>query len=252
MRAFLERHVAPGFVPRLAGGRNRAAAPHLLAGQGVVGGDHAGVGSAARRATAARDCHSVADDRSRALERGVHLVVEDHRLPDHLAGQSVEREDVVVDAGVDDQVAVDRDVPVVLGQEAANVLRCVVWNLAAVLPDQVAGCGVECLDHIVWVRHVEDAAVGEGRPGLAAVVERPRPDHAEPADVLRRDLVERAVAPAVRRASPGQPIIRRRVLEHLVGDRDEGVVGTGRLKARDSRLAPEAPPQRARCGMDST
>ena len=223
----LERHVAPGLVAWLARCGNRAAPPQLLAGQSVVGRDHARVGPGSRRAAAARERLAVADDRAGALERGMDLVVEDHRLPDHLPGLGVEREEVVVDAGVDDQVRVNRDVPVVLGQEAADVVLRVLGDLAPVLPDQIACRGVEGLDHVVRIRHVHDASVGEGRARLAAVVQRAGPHHPEIADVLRRDLVERAVAPAVRGATPHEPVPGRRVLEHLVGDRDEHVAGLG-------------------------
>ena len=77
-----------------------------------------------------------------ALHRRLRLVVEDHRLPDQLARQGIEREDEVVDAGVDDQAAVDRDVAVVRG-ETADQLEDVLRVLAAVLPDEVAGHRVE-------------------------------------------------------------------------------------------------------------
>ena len=233
MLAVLEGDAAPRLVARLAGGRNRPPAPQLLARPRVVGGDDAGVRPAVRHAAPARERSPAADDRPRGLRRRVDPVVEDLRLPHLLAGLRVESEDVVVRAGVDDVAAVDGHVPVGLEQVGEDVLLHVLRHLAPVLPDEVAGDGVDRLDDVARVRHVEHAPVGQRCPLLAARPERARPDHPQVADVVPVDLIERAVAPAVLRPAPHQPVAGRRVLQHGVGDGHEPVVR--RLRAGASR-----------------
>ena len=227
--ALLERHAAPGFVAGLAGGGDQPPPPQLLAGLRVVGHDDAGVGTAARRAAPPRDHLAVGDDRPGALQGGMRLVVEDPRLPREPAGGRVEGEDVTVGAGVDDAIGVDGEIAVGGGEAArGGVLR----QVAAVLPEEVSGGGVDGLDDVARVRHVEHPAVGERRRLLAAGPHAARPDHAEAADVLARDLVQRAVAPPVEGPPPHRPIGRCRLLQHGVGDRDEV---SGGLRPSDGR-----------------
>ena len=203
--------------------------PELLAGDGVVGDDDAGVGAAARRATPPRDDLAAGDDGPRALQGGMRLVVEDPGLPRQLAGRRVEGEDEAVGAGVDDAVGVDGEVAVGGGEAAGGG---VLGQVAAVLPEEVAGGGVDGLDDVARVRHVQHAAVGEWRRLLAAGSHTARPREAQVADVLAVDLVQGAVAPAVERPPPHQPVGRRRILQHGVGDGDE--IGGG-LRPGDGR-----------------
>ncbi len=230
--AFLEGDAAPRLVPGLAGGRDRAAAPQLGPRRCVVGGDDARVRSSPRRAATPRDDLAARDDRPGTLMGGVHPVVEDLGLPDELAGRRVEGEDVVVRARVDDQPAVDGEIAVDLHQHAEEVFRRVVRPLPPVLPDEVAARRVERLDDVARVRHVHHAVMDERRSLLQARSKRARPDHAQRPHVVAVDLVERAVAPAVERAAPHQPVFGCRRLEHRVGDRNEGA---GRLRARRLR-----------------
>ena len=123
---------------------------------------------------------------------------------------------MVIDARVDDQRAIDGDVAVVGHQTAfADVLR----YLPAMLPQEIAGGRIDRLDDISRVRHVEHPVIGQRGPLLTAAAQGAGPDHAQLTDVVAGDLVQRAVSPAVERAAPHQPVLRRRVLEHLVGDR---------------------------------
>ena len=96
--------------------------------------------------------------------------------------------------------------PIDLDEAGDHVVGDVVRHLPAVLPDEIAGRGVEGLDDIARVRHVHDAVVDERRALLAAGAEGARPDEAQIAHVVAIDLVERAVAPAVERAAPHQPV----------------------------------------------
>ena len=162
-------------------------------------------------------------------------VVEDLRLPGDLAGRGVEAEHEAVVAGVDDEPVVDRDVAVV-ARVAADVLVHVLGQVAPVRPDQVAGRRVDRLDDVARLGHVKDAAVGQGRAFLAPGRQRARPGHAEIADVVPVDLIQRAVGPAVQRPAPGQPVAGGRVLEHRVGHRHQlvrGLVLGGRRHRRE-------------------
>ena len=114
----------------------------------------------------------------------------------------------------------------------------VVRTRAAVLPEQVARDRVERLDDVARIRHVHDAVVNERRALLAPARQAPRPDHAQLAHVPAVDGVERAVAPAVERPAPHQPVGRVGVLEHRVRDGDE-------VAARLSLGARQAPPRLA-------
>ena len=229
--ALLVGHAAPGLVARLARGRNEAPPPELLARLGVVGHDDARLGAAPRTAAPAGNHLAVGDDRARRVSRRVLRVVEQLRLPDQLAGDRVQREGIVVVGGVDDHVVPDGDVAVDADQ-SAQVIVDVVRDVAAVLPQQVAGDRVQRLDDVVRVRHVEPAAVGNRRTLLRARRQGPRPDHAQVADVVAVDLVERAVAPAVQRPAPHQPVAVRRFLQHRVGDRHEVRLGGGLRRGR--------------------
>ena len=243
----LERHPTPALVARLAGGRDRAAPPQLLAGPRVVGRDHAAVRPARRHAATARDGLAVGHDRSGRLGGRVLRVLEDLRLPRQLAGHRVEREDVVVGARVDDERAVDRQVPVVLPEGVEDVVADVVGHLPAVLPAQVPGDRVDRLDDVGGVRHVHHAVVDQGRSLLPSVGHGARPDHPQFADVVPVDLIERAVAPPVERPAPHQPVLRRRGLQHLVGHRNEP---GGRLRVCDGRRGRERRAHRAQSGGD--
>ena len=219
--ARFERHTAPGLVAVLAGRRDQTPPPDFFAGQGVEGDDNAGLGSAIRQAASPGHGLAARNDRPGALDGAVLGVVEDRGFPDHRPGLRIEGEQVEVDTGVDDQVAVDRDVPVVAAEQPAHPagrLR----GLPLVLPDQVARCRIQRFDHVVRIRHVHHAVVDQGRRRLAAPAQGPRPYLLELGDVLRGDLVQRAVTPGVVGPPPRQPILRRRVGQHCIGDRHEG------------------------------
>ena len=242
VRALLERHVAPGLVARLAGGGDEARPPQLLAGGGVVRRDDAAVGPAARVA-APPGVHLPAGHYwPRGLVGRVHPVVEDLGVPDHLARLRVQREDVVVHAGVDDQLVVDGDVPVGVDERADHVIGQIVRAVPPVLPDEIAGHRVEGLDDVARVRHEQHAVADQRRPLLAARGQCPRPDQPQVADVVPIDLIERAVAPAVQRPTPHQPLVGTRVHQLRVGDRADaiGFLREGRRGDQDGQDDPEA------------
>ena len=153
------------------------------------------------------------------MPRRPRRVVEDLGLPRQLPGRGVNRVDVAVVAGIDDHVPVDRHVPVD-GDEPGgrSQIRGIGRHLPAVLPVEIAGHRVHRLHMVVRVRHVQRAAVDQRRAFLVAGRQGAGPHQAQLVHVVPVDLVERAVTPSVQGASPHEPVARRRILQHGVGD----------------------------------
>ena len=167
--ALRHRHVAPGLVAGLARQRNRARAPHLLAGCRVVRGDDAGVVAGVGLALAPGDHLAVGDDRPGARARAL-LRLHHRRFPHHVAGVDVDGVDLIVGAAVDERAAPHRDVAV---GAAVDAFR----QLAAVLPHQVAGLRVDRRDDVARAGHVHHAVVDERRRFDVARAEAARPHH---------------------------------------------------------------------------
>jgi hypothetical protein len=214
---FVVGHVAPGLAAGLAGPRNRSAAPELFARARVVARDDAGVGAAAGLAVSPRDEHAVRNERCAALLHAMRAVIEDLGLPNLRAGLGIERIDEVVGAVVDDEAAVDREVPIRLRErhELAEILR----QRSPVLPQLPPARSIERGRDVRRPRKIQHAVVHERDAFLRRRgVELGRPGEAQAAHVTAVDRRERAVAPAVGRASPHQPIGRIRIAKHGVGD----------------------------------
>ena len=191
----------------------------------VVGGDEAGAVLVPLAAGHAGDDPAVDDNRSARVpvaEPGVG----DGVIPDHLAVPGVEGDDVGVVRVHVDLVVVDRDRP---RAGAERVVRRPLERLA-VLPDEVTGDGVERLHYVQRTGEIHHAVVDEGGRLGDTRRHRPRPHEPELVHVVPVDLIEGAVAPAVERSPPVQPIGRIGVREHGVGDRLEGPV----LRRRDA------------------
>ena len=75
-------------------------------------------------------------------------------------------------------------------------------------PLEVASRGIDRLNHVACLWHIQDAVVRQRRAFLASRRECSRPDHAERIHVLPIYLIERAVSPAVERPPPHQPVVR--------------------------------------------
>ena len=222
------RQVAPRVAARIARLRHGGRAPQLGAGLRVMGRDEAGAVLVALAAGHAGDDLPVDDDRT-ARVAVAEPVVGHGVVPDHLAGPRVEGDDVGVVRVQEDLVFVDGDRP----RACAERIVGRPLEALAVLPDGVAGDRVERLHDVQRTRQVHDAVVDDGRGLRQAGGHRPRPDQPELVDVVPVDLVERAVAPAVQRPPPVDPVGRIGVGEHCVGDRREvavlgrGVAGAG-------------------------
>ena len=204
---------------------NRVGAPHLLAGLDVVGRDPA----ARIEVVAARHPghHPSLDDLRPTRVVVADLPVADRLVPQHLTGTRVERQQVGV-VGADDQlVFVECPVAVRASQRGA-----VIDPRPAILPQTGAVANVERLDEVARLHQEHDAVVDEGRGLLHALDHGPCPGETQVRYIGRVDLVEGAVTPVVVAAPPHEPVARRRVDEHLPGDR--GVLVGGGL-CRDER-----------------
>ena len=119
-------------------------------------------------------------------------------------------------------------------------------QLAAVFPQDVAGLGV----HRHGCSRLDSARTSPRRARAAYLPDcrrRPqaaRPDHPKLRDVVPVDLVERAVAPAVERAPPHQPVRRIGLLQHRVGDRHESARALLRADRPHRTRAPGRPAKR--------
>ena len=227
---------APGVVAELAGAGNRVGAPHFLAGLDVVGRDPA----ARVEVIAARHPghHPPLDDLRPARVVLARLPVTDRLVPRHLAGARVERQQVGVVRADDQLVLVERPVAGRAGQPCA-----VLDPGPAVLPQAGAIANVERLDVVARLHQEHDAVMDERRGLLDAFGHGPRPGEAQASHVGGVDLVEGAVTPVVVAAAPHEPVARRRVDEHVLGDR--GVVVGGGLRGNDGSREQNARHERA-------
>ena len=176
-----------------------------------MAGDEAALLRVAVAAVGAGDDDPVGDDRTGVLAEALRVVGLD-RLPRLLAGPRVERDEVGVGGGQEQLVAVER-------QRAGGARARVLGQPVAVHPDDVAGRRVEGLDDVARVGEEHDAVMHQRRGLVVARPDRDGPFQLQIGDVAARHLIERAVAVAVARPAPAQPVARRRVGEHLVGHR---------------------------------
>ena len=159
--------------------------------------------------------------------------VADGGIPDHLAVAGVEGHQVRFAGGHENLVAVDRD--------AAHGRRGGI-GAVAILPDQFAGLRVQSLQHHAGVVHIEHAVVDDGR-GLVAVARAflhgPAPHQLQVVDVLRGDLIQRAVVAGLVVAPDHQPVAGIGIAQHGVGDRNV-VLHFARHRDPTGRLAAPA------------
>ena len=210
------RERTPGIAAGFAFERNRSKAPRFFAGLGVIGADETFLFAIRRAGVAAQSLNQPAFHRERAAGVGVLAfgAVADGRVPNHLAVAGVERHQMRVAGGHENLVVVDRDA----AHGGRGGIRAV-----AILPDQLAGLRVQRLQHHAGVVHVQHAVVHDGR-GLVAVARAflhgPTPHQTQIVDVLRGDLVQRAVVGGLVIAANHQPIAGIGIAQHGVGDRN--------------------------------
>ena len=92
----------------------------------------------------------------------------------------------------------------------------------AILPNQLAGLGVQGLQHHAGVVHIKHAVVHDRRGLIAqddAVLHGPTPHQPQVVDVLRGDLIQRAEGVGLVIAPDHEPVGRIRIAQHGVGHR---------------------------------
>ena len=198
--------VAPGIAARVSGARDGRRAPQLGAGLRIVGGDEADVVLVPLAPGHPGYDLAPHDDRAAGVpvaEAAVgHLV-----LPDQLTRPRVEGDQLrSARAGVD-LVTVDGDAAPRHPGAAIDRQVLVLRNRlpARMLPEEIAGGCVERL-HAAAAGHVHHAVVHQRGHLVGARLHRPGPDELQVADVVPVDLVKRAVALAVQRPAPVDPV----------------------------------------------
>ena len=195
--------LAPGFRARFAGRGNVVKLPDILAGERVLRGDEAGVARLA--AASAGDHFAFHDDGARGVLR-----LAGAGLPALLAGAGVQADHVAVGRGVENYVLINGER---FGARGAGGGR---WNLALVLPDEIAIGGVERFDDGARFHQVHDAVVHDRNGFAGARAQAARPGHAELADVGAIHLLQRAEALRVVGAAVHQPVVRAGMQEHVL------------------------------------
>ncbi len=207
------REPAPGVAARLALHRNGVEAPDLFAGGRIVSADEAFL--LAIRSATSQTLDQLAVHGKRSAGGGVRALgaVADGGIPDDLTVAGVEGHQVRFGGGYENLVAVNRD--------AAHRGR---GRLApvAVLPNEIAGSGIQGLQHHPVVVHIKHAVVDDRRGLVAedgAVLHGPTPHQPQVVDVLSRDLIQRAEGIGLVIAADHQPIRRIRVMQSGIGYR---------------------------------
>ena len=156
--------------------------------------------------------------------------VEHLRFPHELAGLRVERVDEVVRARVDDRrCPTSRSCGSSCGRTPSGACG---WY-SQIRSPVVASTAWMLSPGFGMIHH---AVVHERRAFLVARADEPRVQTIRSRATLRAiDLVERAVAPAVERAPPHQPVARIRLLQHRVGHRHGTCARSARGRSRRRR-----------------
>ncbi len=205
--SLLEREPVPTVSTRLTWARDRMEAPGLLAGLGIERHDH----TATRRLT----CDALHDlalcHQGSARHLPAHLVIGDGGIPQHGPGFHIECHDVIIRSRHEQLLAIEAEI-------ASDVQPHITRKQPRVLPEQIARSGVQGLHDITVTGDENHSIVLQRRRLVPTVWERPRPGHPQLIDVALRDLLQWAETVIIVRATPGQPLARRGLLQHLVGD----------------------------------
>ena len=176
----------------------------------MAGNEAAGLRESAAPCNAA-DHHAIRNRRSGRMGETIRLV-RLLRLPHELTAPRIDGDHRQVGRGHEDLVLVERDGAHHVGPAPFGIL-------AAVLPDDVAGPRVERLQDVSRIGQEHHAVMDQRRRLHASRFHRPHPGEPQLVDVVRRQLIERAVAVAVRGPPPRQPLLAWRIREQLVGHR---------------------------------
>ena len=239
-----ERHrqVAPGVAAGLPRPGNRGGLPQQAAGPTVNPCDVARLVVELGTPRQAADHDAVGHHRSAREREPGSGGAADVGVPADGARTSVEADQVRVGRGQYDDVVQDGQAAGLRRQTPAFV------HGAPILPQQLTIARVERIDDVAGVGQIHDPVVHERRGLRGTRLERPRPRQLQRAHIGGRDLIERAVAPAVQRAAPVQPVRRIGVREHRIGHVSQHGHGAGRddLRSDRSRVRGRLSPHAAR------
>src|SRR5437773_4604945 len=191
--------VRPGFAARLAGRGHAVGSPHLFAAVESEGGNE----TAYPELTARRADHHLAVRHQRRQRHVVAvLVLLDFGHPDFFAGHGVDRDEHGVVGRKKHSVAKQR-------KAAGGWMEHnrAFWERPPVAPQESARYGVD-RDHLVTWGGDEHDAVVHNRRRLVPVGDagRKHPERLEPLDVIRRDLIQGTIAPAIVGATDPEPV----------------------------------------------
>ena len=200
--AGLPRIAGPGSEAGLAGLRDGVEAPEMLAGGRVVGVEESGN---AVLAASHSDDELIFDDQGCArggVATGLGVVVH-LGLPQLAAGLGVHGDHVHVERVHEQAISKYRQAAV----HAPAAIECARRILMTVGPQDAAGERVERVNLVLRPGQVHDAVDDERRGlELLLVPSLEQPLDVEVLDVLRRDLIEAAEAPAIVAVRIGEPV----------------------------------------------
>ena len=195
------RIVLPGVVTELARSGNGVETPAQLTGLRIVRGQET---ADAELAAGDADEHRIAHDQRRAGDREAVARSGDLGLPLNFARVRIEGDQPGVQGAEEQPVAKNGEASV----HTAATDREFLGQAAHVPPDLAAGRRLQG-DHVARRFADEDRAVGDDRRRLDGVFapELMGPAQLQPGYVGRRDLAQRGVAPAVKGAGVGEPLV---------------------------------------------
>ena len=124
-----------------------------------------------------------------------------------------------------DFVPVNRDGALVAGVNARG-------QQPRILPEQVAGGGIERFEFVAGAVQEHHAVMNQGRGFIGAGGKRPCPRDAQIVHIRFRNLLQRAESLIIETAAPREPLACGRVLQHRVGDGSDFIERVRLLRRR--------------------
>jgi hypothetical protein len=106
-----------------------------------------------------------------------------------------------------------------VNRDGAFVARVNAWGQQpGILPEQVAGGGIERFEFVAGAVQKNHAVMNQGRGFIGARGKRPCPCDAQIVHIRFRNLLQRAESLVIETAAPREPLACGRVLQQRVGD----------------------------------
>ena len=200
-----------------------------------MGGDIAATSCACDRAArnSGIDCviHNQSADRIAKPLRGII----DLLLPNNLTGRSFKHDDLSIECGQNNLIAIERDAILLTTRLIALISPALRQFREGMLifPDQIARLGIERIDDGIIGREEHHAIMHKRSAFLLANVRHGiGPSQLKILHIGLVDLVQRAIALIVQRTAPAQPFLGCRLKQHFSG---HGLVRAGRRLRKHSR-----------------